>query len=407
MKSLSMSQQKWLTFGMVWFAIFTTSYAQNQLPPIAPQLMQGLGITQQQYSGIFNAPTWTAVFLGIVLGAIADRFGVKKLVTITASIAVIGLIGRVFSTGYTSMFISNLLPGFMACVISTNRSKIFGAWFKPGEIGMVMGLSMTVTPVASTLSMGTTALFPTREIAFMVSSAVGIVLFILWVILFKEKPDGVEFPPPKPVVSYLKISAKNPFIWVVGLALFFAMGAQVTSVAFLSSALQSRGLDRVAAGAYSTAITLGMGVGSIVIPMISRKIGLFKPVIVPVTIIGTICLYFGWQMPIGIPVFAVVFLAGLSIGALIPTLATFPVLLVGREYAGSAAGMAATLQLLGAATIVTYVIVPTARGDFATMYMMGAACLILAGVFGMIVPELGVKGRRAMEASKEQEATTK
>jgi NNP family nitrate/nitrite transporter-like MFS transporter len=397
MKFLSQSQQKWLTFVMVWFAVFTTSYAQYQLPPIAPQLMQDLVMTQQQYSGLYNAPSWISVFLGVVIGLIADKFGVKRLVSITGVLCIAGLFGRVSATGYAMLFVTNLMTGFLACAVFTNRSKIFGTWFKPEELGMVMGITMTTTPAAATLAMSTTALFPSRQIAFIVSASLSVVFLVAWVLLFKEKPDEVEFPPPLPVLSYLKISAKNPFIWVTGFGLFFVMGAQVTSVAFLSSALQSRGLDRVMAGTYSSAVTIGNGIGAIIIPMICHKMGRFKPIIVVVTIIGSICLYFGWQMPIGPICFAIILIAGVAIGSMIPILSTFPVLLVGREYAGSAAGLTVTLQYLGAATIVTYIIVPIAQGSFSTMYMMGVVCMATAGILGMIVPELGSKGKRALE----------
>jgi NNP family nitrate/nitrite transporter-like MFS transporter len=362
--------------------------------------MQELSITQQQFSSLHNAPTWTAVFLGIVLGVLADKFGLNRLVTITGLVCTGGLIWRVTATGYTTLFIANLITGFLACVISTNRSKIIGAWFKPAEIGMLMGLLMTSTPIAATLAMGTTALFANRQIAFIVSSALSVVFLLAWLFLFKEKPDGVEFPPPKPVLLYLKYSAKNPHIWLTGLTLFFTMAAVVCTNAFVSSALQSRGLTAVAAGVYAMAITIGNGVGAIFIPMLSRALGRSKPIILSIVIIGAVCIYFGWQMPIGPLCFLIMLFAGICIGSMMPIVSTFPVLLVGREYAGSAAGIAQTLALLGGATVVTYIIIPLAKGNFTMMYLLGALCLIIAGIIAMLIPETGSKGKYRIPESK-------
>lgn len=393
--------QKWLTLILLWLCVFVSTYSQNQMSGLSTQIMEVFGLTAQQYSIVYTSPNWMAVILGVIVGGISDRVGVRKMITIAATVGAIGLILRIFVSTFSLLFITNLLTGFLATVASCNRAKVLGAWFKPEEMPLAMGLVMTVSPVASTLGIGTTALFPSIQAAFIVGAVVAIVAIFLWLAFGKEKPDNVVLPPSQPVARYLGKVAKNPYVWVIALAGFFVMGAQVTVMAFMSASLQSRGLAAVSAGGMATSFTIAMGVGSIITPFITRAIGRFRPVIAIYTIIGAACIFCGWMSPIGIAMYLIMFVAGFIVGSMIPIIFTSPFYLVGQEYVASATGFLLTLQLLGASTIVPYIIVPLCKGNFTMMYGMGAICFLLAGILAFLVPEFGPKGKLAQKKAAE------
>ena len=78
------------------------------------------------------------------------------------------------------------------------------------------------------------------------------------------------------------------------------MAGQVPLMAFTNASLvNARGLDPVAAGGFATAITIGMGVGSVVTPFIVKALKAYRPIVAVYAIVTALGIYFGWQMPLG------------------------------------------------------------------------------------------------------------
>jgi NNP family nitrate/nitrite transporter-like MFS transporter len=384
---------RWIMLALVWVGVFMTTYAQNQLSALSTTLMDIFSLTPAQYSSVYAAPNWVAVFLGLFVGLASDKIGVRKMITVAGAICVIGMVFRVFSESYVPLFITSLLSGFVAMVVSTNRAKILGAWFSREEMGLAMGICVTVSPVATTIGLGTTALLPSVKVAFILCAVVSIVFFIGWVLLGKDRPDDVELPPSQPVLTYLKSVAKNPWVWVLGFTGFVLMGCQITTVAFISAAIQSRGFTAAIAGVLSTGISISMGVGCVVTPLIVKKTGRYKPIIGIYTVIGAVCIYFGWKMSSIAALYAVLFGAGFVLGSLLPLLFIFPIFLVGQERVSSAAGLICSIQLIGAATCLTYIIIPITGMNFGKLYGAAAICLVISGIMLLLIPELGRKGK--------------
>lgn len=397
MLKLKPGVQKWIVFGSLYLAGAATTIAQYQISAQSVTIMEVFGLTQQQYSSVYNAPSWVAVFGGLIGGVIADKVGARKIVSIASIFTVAGCVMRMMAGGYQMLFWGNLLIGVLAMFATVNRSKLFQAWFTPDQVPMLMGICLTVTPVFSTLTLLTSGAFSNLQSLFLFPTIMVAVFVVLWLICVQDAPEGVELPPSPPVLEPLKAVIKNPYVWIGGVAGFCTMIAQVCCVGFLVAGLTARGISQAVSAGITTALTIGMGVGAVVTPVIAKKIGRYRPVIALYGILGTLAIFFCYRLDSRVVIYILLLIAGIAIGSYLTFVQTFPSFYVAPQNIASGVGLSVTCQLLGAAYGVTYVIIPLSGGDYTKIFTLGAAAFAIASVFWFICPDVGPNGRLAQE----------
>lgn len=394
--------QAWIVLFLVWLGAFIASYAQNQLAGMSLQFQEHYGFTGEQYAAIYSASQLLGVFLAFITGIISDKIGTRKIILIAGVVVSLSLIVRVFATSFELQYAANMFSGFTGLFIAVNRSKILGGWFPPTMLALAVGISSTTTPVANTVGIGLTSLMPSVEFAFVVTAVIAVSFTVIWFLFGKdsseeiaaaEKAEGVE---KQSVWKTLVQIAKSPWAWALSLAAMFLMAGQVPLMAFTTAALQTlREFDAVAAGGMATAITIGMGVGSVVSPILVRLLKSFRPIIAVYGILTALVIYFGWQMPVGPIMYVVFFIGGFSLGYLLAIIFTYPVMVFGREKAATAQGLVQTFLLIGASVFLTNVTIPLAGGanpnTFPTIFLIAAVFIIIGSVLLFIVPDQGKK----------------
>ena len=75
---------------------------------------------------------------------------------------------------------------------------------------------------------------------------------------------------------------------------------------------------------------------------------------------------------------------------MIPTLMGIPVQLpkIDAVYAGTAGGIIATIQIVGAVMLPSYVLVPAAGSQFEMLFLLAGGCMLLAGAMVLFVKEI-------------------
>lgn len=404
--------QAWIILGLVWLGAFIASYAQNQLAGMAIQFQEHYGFTGEQYAAIYSASQLLGVFLAFVTGIISDKIGTRKIVLLAGIVVSISLIVRIFATSFEVQYFANMMSGFTGLFIAVNRSKIIGGWFPPAMIALAVGITTTTTPVANTVGIGLTSLMPSVEFAFTVTAVIAVFFTVVWFLFGKDSSDEVAAAEAasdveKPsVLKSLADIVKNPWAWVLSLAAMFIMASQVPLMAFTTATLQTlRELDPVAAGGMATAITIGMGVGSVVSPIIVRALKSFRIIIAVYAVVTALVVYFGWQMPVGVVMYAVYFVGGWSLGYLISIIFTYPVMVFGREKAATAQGLVQTFLLIGASVFLTNVTIPLAGGaspaTFPTIFLIAAVFCVIGSVLLFIIPDQGKKMIKKNEVQAE------
>ncbi len=264
---------RWVVLAIAMLTAFIGSYAQFQLPPLAYKLIPALNLSSSQFAALMGGPMTGSIFICLLGGTLADRFGVKKVVTVGLVFAVIGCFFRYAVTSFWPFFFLTILAGLASGVLVGNLSKLFGAWFPPEQMGTIMGICMVSPVLAMFVGTSTTALFPSLTGAFIFSGILCLIIFVLWMIFAKNKPEGAPDLPVLSVTQYLGKAARSRAIWLAGVCLFFVMGSLMTFSSFLPNVLNSaRGLDPTRAGFFSSLVNLGGIFGSFMGPLICRHI---------------------------------------------------------------------------------------------------------------------------------------
>jgi nitrate/nitrite transporter NarK len=398
----ALSPYRWMVLAVAIMAGFIGSYAQFQLPPLAYKLIPALHLSSSQFAALMGGPMTGAIFISMLGGTLADRYGVKRVVTVGLVLAFIGCTFRYAAASFWPFFLLTVLAGLASALLTGNLSKLFGAWFTSDQIGSVVGIYMLGTSLAMFLGTATTALFPSERAAFLFSGVVCLVILILWLMLAKNKPAGAPDLPILPVSQYLGKAAQSRGTWLAGMCMFFVMGCAMIFTGFLPNVLHAvHGIAPVQAGVYGSLATLGGAFGSLMGPWICNRIGSIKRYVGIVCLLGAACAFWSWQAPVGAVLVAALMVAGLTQTAITPTILSLPMLLpeIGPVYAGSAGGIIGTLQVLGAVLLPTFVITPLAGANVTVLFGLAAACFALTIVPVLFLPELGPKALAAKAAN--------
>jgi predicted MFS family arabinose efflux permease len=403
------SVQAVIVLILVWLGVFLTSYAQNQLSGMSVAFMAQYGFTPEQYAAIYTSSQFVGMFFAIFVGPISDKIGTRRIILIAGILAVIGLFARIFAFSFEMQYASNVLCGFTGLFLAVNRAKVLGGWFPPATIAIAVGVCTTTTPVANTFGVGLTSLMPSVTVAFVVSAVISAAFFLGWLFFGKERSEDIALAektdalPAKSLWAYFRDVAKTPWVWVLGAGAFCVMGANVPLMAFTNASLiNARGLDPVAAGGFATAITIAMGVGSVVTPFLVKLIKAYRPVVIAYGVLGAASVFFGWQMPIGPLMYGVYFIAGWSIGSLMAMVFTWPVLIYGRDSAATAGGIVQVFVLAGASIVLTQIILPIMGGaNYMGIFGAATVALVVGAIFMLVIPDQGKKIAGAKAADKE------
>jgi len=383
---------RWVILAVTMLAGFIGSYAQFQLPPLAYRIMPALHISTSEFAALIGGPLTGSLFICLIGGSLADRYGVKNVVAVGLTLAVIGCTFRYAVTSFWPFFLLTVLAGLASGLLVANIAKLFGAWFLPEQMGTLMGAYMISPMLAGTVATATTAFFPSDKSAFIFSGVVCLAILILWLVFARNKPEGAPELPSQPVTRYIGKAARSRAIWLAGLCAFFVMGSMMTFTGFLPKVLGDLpGISRKLAGFWGSLPNLGGIFGSFLGPLVCRRLGVMKPYLVVVSLLGGIVTFWSWQLPIGAASVVSLLLAGCLQSAMLPLILSLPVLLpeIGPEYAGSAGGIISTLQVLGGIMVPTYFITRLAGSNSMILFGLAALCCGLIAVPSVFLPELG------------------
>lgn len=380
-----------LITALVFAGLFLGNYGQFQLAAVPSLIYENYGLNDLQFSTVMTSPMVPAIFFSIVLGVLSDRFGIKKMGIICVALGVLGYVLRWAFDGYAMLYVGMFLTGFLATIFNTNVSKIAAALYPPEKVGGVIGIFMAGSTGAMAFAYATTAMFPTLDAAFLFPVFAAALHLALWVLFVRQKDLGETARTGEAekgaLMQALKVSLKSGNVWLMGLALFALMGGTMVisnfQVVYLTTA---RGYTEAAAGTFGTVLMVGAILGSVLIPMYlpkCRKPALFLLAIALISAVASV----GIALLPAAGIYVSSFVNGFLRSGVLAILMSFPVMFpeIGPRYAGTASGVACTLQLMGAVVVPTYIVLPLAGGNMVAYFFFAAVFFAVAGVLGCVV----------------------
>ncbi len=327
------------------------------MPVLFPEIAAELGLSMVAIGTIWGMDPLAGVFLGLPGGLLADRLGVKRMLTVVCILA--GVFGalRGFSLDFLSMAAFMFLFGLMAAVTPSVVPKVTAVWFAGKHLGLANGMlnvAWSIGAVLATLS-SATLLSPLlgswRNVLFFFG-APPVLLGLLWWFTGREPREQDSESALVTGESFRTTLAKVVRIrdvWIMGIVLLTYWGTNMAFSGYLPLYLEGIGWER---GTASTAMTVFSGIGILgVIPMVlfSDKIGSRK--IVMMFAIFVLALSLGLIPLVSTTgVWIVLIIGGFlrsGVAALANTL-IFEIKGVGGTYGGTAIGLTNTLGMLGA-----------------------------------------------------------
>jgi nitrate/nitrite transporter NarK len=388
---------RWVILGIAWVTLLCLYWSWFLVPSLASRLTADLGLSHMQYTLIFTAPVMMGIWCAITAGAAADRFGIRRVVAIAAFLGGAGGLARAFAPNFEVMFIMMCLVGMAAYGSMSNLPKLVAIWFPPKQAGLAAGIYTMSIGLGLTLGLFTAPLFPDWQAAFTIVGIITLVAALLWAILARNAPKGVEIKMP-PMISGIKSGLRSRNIRLICAVYFLYMGVFTAFSGNFPEALELiHRITPAAAGAITALLTGAAVLGNLFVPTLSDRLGRRKPFIYAAVVVMPLSLFFAWQLAPGAATWVLVFVGGLSMGALPPVILTLPLELpeIGQEHVGGTTGLMIATHAVGGVVIPLFVISPIVSAGTAHNYTIGF--LVMMGLIAAaIIPTLFLRetGRR-------------
>ncbi len=257
------------------------------LPVLFEEIAEDLGLSLVQIGIIWGIGALPSIFSSLVGGAIGDRFGARR--TLSVACLLVGLAGalRGLSTSLFTLAATVCLFGLLSAVIPINVTKTCGAWFPRRQLGLATGVvSMGMALGFMTGSMiSATLLSPWlggwRNVLFLYG-AIAMAISIPWY-LSRPAPNDVEVSASQTSPRTLRQTMSHVLrirnVWLLGFTLLGIGGCVEGTLGYLPLYLRGLGWPGATAdGALATFHAVSM-VFVIPIGLWSDRLNSRKPVL--------------------------------------------------------------------------------------------------------------------------------
>ena len=372
------------------------------LSVLLPEISKDLDLSLVQVGIVWGIGSLPGIVTGLLAGAIGDRFGPKRILSLGC--VLVGLAGafRGISADYFSLSVMVFLFGFLVPLIIMNNIKTAGIWFPNRELGLANGvLSMGMALgflVGSMLS--ATVLSPWLggwQNVFFFYGAIAVVFSIPW-FLTRPAPEILQSASDDTVTKSLWRSmfdlAHLKNLWLLSFAIMGISGSVQGVLGYLPLYLRELGWTAVSADGALAAFHMVSMLFVLPISLWSDRLGSRKKVLIGAAlfmITGLVLL----SSPSGMSVWSAVILAGLVRDGFMAIFLTMilEVKGVGPAYSGTATGF--VMIFLGIGNLIA----PPLGNSFATA-AAGSPFLFWAGLtsLGLVCIALTTEPKPAQDS---------
>ncbi|WP_070808168.1 MFS transporter [Halalkalibacter okhensis] len=203
--------------------------------PIASTLQEQYQLTETQRSFIIVIPILLGSIMRIPMGIIADKYGARKVYTLTMFFSVIPMFAAGFANSYGALLFWAFLIG-MAGTTFTIAITYVTKWFPADKQGLVLGIigiGNLGTAVASFAVPSIVNFFGLQWAFWGLAFALSIMTVVFW-LGTKELPKPTEVKTLKDALSVTKYRAT----WILSLYYFLTFGGFVAFSFYLPTLLQ-------------------------------------------------------------------------------------------------------------------------------------------------------------------------
>ena len=352
----SNASYKWYVLSLAALTeIFVMAMQQQCMPVLFKEISDDMGLDVAQIGTIWGLVALGGLFIAILSGALADKFGVKR--TLSTLCFITGALGalRALSFNFVSLAMLMFLFGIPVYAVPVVGFKPVSEWFSGKQLVWANACLTLSVALGATLSSAISATFVSPLLGGWrnVLLLYGILAFLLGIpwALSRSASDShqqADMPYKIPLRQALSHVIHNRTIWIIGF-IFFAQAACKNGVAgYLALYLSNTGWTTEAASYATATITASSIVGVIIIILLSGRLHSRKLIIyitMAVNIIGTFMISINNPGAIWLGVVLIGFVwegfMAIMFSSIMETEG------IGSKYSGTAIGLVFTLGTLG------------------------------------------------------------
>ncbi len=224
----------WIVVVLALLATMGEGFIQQGLPILFPFIKEDFGASLAQLglitSGLFLGATSTT----LIMGWLADRMGVRKIISVGLLAMTAGLLLFSQIKSLNQGVVLAFLISLTTAGITPASVKAIMDWVTPQTRGLSMGIKETSVPLSGIVA---AALFPFLAAAYSWRTAVlvlGLIVGVLGMVIFasyRNKPDSGTSGGRPSLIRGIVTLASDRDIWLVGfssailLALYLVVGS--------------------------------------------------------------------------------------------------------------------------------------------------------------------------------------
>ena len=291
---------RWVILALMALTFVITFFIRMTWPPLIPVVVPILHMKMSQAGAYMMAFYLGYVITQIPAGVLADRFGVRAILTCSLLFEGISTIGMGSIGTYDQGFILRVITGLGAGAVFGAAIRALVEWFHPKERGLAFGI-MFASPSAG-IVLSSVIVIPLNaalgwQNAFRISGAIAIVVAILVFLMVKTSAKTQNSPS---MFAGFPIVFGSRDLILTSLAGFCLMWVELGTATWTVMSIRKLGLSMTVAGAVMTAYGIGGILGPFLSGWLSDKIGrrkyimiFFLILLIPLTI------WFGMQTTVG------------------------------------------------------------------------------------------------------------
>ena len=240
-----------------WYILFLTmltyaliaGVARLCMPVLFKEIADNLHLDNTAIGTIWGMDPLAGIFVGLPSGLLADRFGIKRTLTVLCILA--GVFGalRGFSTSFLTLAGTMFLFGLMAAAAPSVVPKVTAEWFSGKRLGLANGILNVAWSIGAMFAtqLSATTFSPLlggwRNVIFLYAVPC-VALGLLWLFTGRE-PDKTENPElltiKVPFRESLSHVIRMKQVWIIGLVFLTNWGASMGFIGYLPTYLKNQG----------------------------------------------------------------------------------------------------------------------------------------------------------------------
>ena len=289
----------WLIWALGAAFFFSEYFARVSTGVMIPNLMQAFQVNATSIGAMSAFFYYAYVGMQIPVGALVDRFGTRRLLTITAAICGIGCLLFANTHYFFVAKAARFLMGFGAAFAFVGTLKLVTIWFPSERIGFLAGLTQALGMLGAALGEGPLSLSVEMigwRSTMMVIGGILLALSIFIGLIVRDGPRQ-QSPATHGVLTWrsmfagLGLVVKNPQSWILGIyvGLLYAPTAAFAELWGVSYLVKTYALHTETAAAAIGMVFIGWGTGGPLVGWISDRMQCRRPVML-LSMLGSLVL---------------------------------------------------------------------------------------------------------------------